>query len=179
MKFIFDQTKYTDMGLIVKQNKNNDIVLFWDENVEAANYIIHVFRTNYHECNNGFMQEVDIKTEVIKYREKDGNYPWCNKEANSYSIIKSCGEYDGPYIHNNKFCYQTTIQGSSYTLNEVNYVSLEKIKFITTFETSRNDLYQIISFLPNGNYIFCLEAENREGHIIQSSVPYYISIEKK
>ena len=57
MKFEINKDKIRDLGLIVKRGNSNNTVLFWDENEQAASYIVEVFRCVEDNVEAGFLSD--------------------------------------------------------------------------------------------------------------------------
>jgi len=85
------------------------------------------------------------------------------------SYIASCRGYHDEVL-------RSWIETSQITVPKVIKEPFEKVKYITQLESSRNDLYINIDFLPYGNYIVIVQAEDRNGQTIKCAMPYYFKV---
>ena len=188
MKFDFDYDKCSDVGLVVKHGNKDNVVLFFDEIEEAACYRANLFRTdiNFGE-QDGFLKKGEVTenpltihydyngatTEVIEQRLKNGDLRFIEKNlvqqitASELTncTIKNAGQSRSYY-------------SNSYKLQKIREISFNEVKFISSLESGRNDLFINIDFLPCGYYFVILQAEDRNGNIIKESIPYYFKIDK-
>ena len=176
MKFVFKQDNYSDIGLIVKHGNKDNVVLFFDKIEDAALYRANLFRTNVNWQNDGFIKEEKVLHKFIKF-EIINNYGRIKEEMKTSFYIN---EPNYPSVVKDKLCFQTyeniCDRWGQHEITSVNYEDFENVKFITSLESSRDELYINIDFLPCGSYFVCLEVENRGGEIIKSAVPYYFKI---
>ena len=191
MKFNFDNNKCSDFGLVVKHGNKDNVVLFFDEVQDAACYRANLFRTNAHYSCEGFVQQAKIIDEQkihIQSTEyhitpqdrlnqnqnrveqvldtkwpayKGDNLVWEDREPINFSC----------QINNHNY------GRGEYKLKLVKQCSFDDVKFITSLEAQRNDLYINIDFLPCGDYFVILQAEGRDGKIIKEALPYYFKVE--
>jgi len=185
MKFGFDKNKCSDIGLIVKHGNKDNVVLFFDEVENAATYKAVLFRTDVVYGTEKFLSEGNITQRKIKLRHFDNNI-----EEKDYTLLN---DHSLPLFIGNNLVYQTKYKSSceSYCFDDsrnwmssgreceiykVNEVPFEKVKYITQLESSRNDLYINIDFLPCGNYIVIVQAEDRNGQTIKCAMPYYFKV---
>ena len=157
MKFEFDAAKCVDMGLEVKYGNVGNVVFFYDQIEAAAGYKLELFRLNLDMKQNGFLQPADIKTEKCRYGE------------NRYVEAPS-------YMDNELVGIREWKEGGGYgypgvTRKDIERCCFGEVKPICTVEMERNVFYASVSFLPEGNYICMLKAEDRTGNEIAASMP--------
>ena len=164
MKFDFEFKKCSDVGLIVKHGNSNNVVFFFDENEDAANYSLELYRLESDVCYSGFLREV----EEIQGQEGSRLVGCdCNKKQFLYS--------------REKIEFVTDRRGFPTQVKRYETLSypFEKVKPICSLSIDRNTYYASVYFLPLGQYICILNIENRTGEIVKSSVPYCFKVEAK
>ena len=194
MKFDFDLTNCSNIGLLVKHGNKDNVVLFFDKIEDAACYKASLFRTHVEYENEGFFKLGKVNAIPCNLMVRD--------YTNGYDRIKKVEDVSleldnqrGPVFSDGNLLSQTwkSVNCLSYYINgserrpdnsgcvklgTINKTSFENIKYITTLESSRNDLYINIDFLPCGNYVVVLQAEDRTGNIICQAMPYYFKVSK-
>lgn len=170
MKFEFDAAKCKDMGLEVKYGNVGNVVFFYDQIEEAAGYKLELFRLDLDMKQNGFLQPADIKINKGAKELYGGR-----REAFEDEFISNSPAYEGDLL-----VVMQEWQESDYR-KKTNRTRLERYPFsvvkpICTLEMERNVFYASVSFLPEGNYICILKAEDRMGNEIAASMPYYFKV---
>lgn len=187
MKFDFVKSKCSDLGLVVKHGNSDNVVFFFDENEDAACYKLRLFRTNLVANNESFIIEDSIKSDDIKYLNRDRdklvrlnnnhieNNPnnLCFKNKELFVQIKRQIKSVTISINGNQSYFY------DYEYFDVLKEKFSEVKFITTIESDRNNLYFNVNFLPCGQYLAILDIENRSGEVFETSIPYYFVIKQK
>ena len=171
MKFEFNEKDCKDFGLIVKHGNKDNIVVFYDKITDASGYIIELFRVNFALSGEGFLQAANIQSEKVLKRTYQGH----EEKENTFVDV------DGPaYVGNELVAvrrwdetdyYRTTVKFS-----KVERYSFDMVKPICSISIDRNQYFANIDFLPYGNYLLVLKAENRNGEIIAATIPYYFVV---
>jgi hypothetical protein len=192
MKFDYDLTNCSNIGLLVKHGNKDNVVLFFDEVEDAACYKASLFRTHVDYANEGFFNlgKVNAIPCNLMVRNYENGYER-RKRVDDESL--ELDNQHGPVFSDGNLLSQTwkSVYCLSYykngselrpdnngyaKLGTIDKTSFENIKYITTLESSRNDLYINIDFLPCGNYVVVLYAEDRTGNIIRQAMPYYFKV---
>ena len=95
---------------------------------------------------------------------------------NTLFVQKSIKSVSGSFRVNGK---DIGFHSSGYTYSIVEVESFSDVKFITTIESDRSNLYFNVNFLPCGQYLAILDIENRSGEVFETSIPYYFVIKAK
>ncbi len=188
MKFDFKKSKSSDLGLIVKHGNSDNVVFFFDEDENAACYKLRLFRTNLVANSESFIAEDLIISDDIQYRNGD-NWVDLNNNHIEKNSNKLCFQNKELFVQikrkirtsNVKINGQNNYYGGyrDYEYSDVLKEKFSDVKFITTIESDRNNLYFNISFLPCGQYLAILDIENRNGEVFKTSIPYYFVIKAK
>lgn len=170
MKFEFDASRCKNMGLKVKYGNVGNVVFFYDQLEEAAGYKLELFRLDLDMKQNGFLQSADIKINKGAKEFYGGR-----REVFEDEFISNSPAYEG-----NLLVVMKEWQESD-SRKKINRTKLERhpfsvVKPICTLEMERNVFYASVSFLPEGNYICMLKAEDRMGNEIAASIPYYFKV---
>jgi hypothetical protein len=188
MKFDFVKSKCFDLGLVVKHGNSDNVVFFFDENEDAACYKLRLFRTNLVANSESFIVEDSIISDDIQYRN---NNDWFDLNSNHIekNQDKLCFQKEDLFVQvkriirakNVKINGQANYYGGyfDYEYSDVLKEKFSDVKFITTIESDRNNLYFNVNFLPCGQYLAILDIENRNGEIFKTSIPYYFVIKQK
>lgn len=171
MKFEFDASKCKDVGLEVKYGNVGNVVFFYDQIEDAAGYKLELFRLDFDMKQNGFLQLADIqvsKGEKILYGGRRENF------EDQYVV-------NLPAYRDNELIGVREWQESDYRNRKINRIELNRYPFsdakpVCTLEMERNVFYASVSFLPEGNYICILKAEDRTGNKIAASMPYHFKV---
>ena len=171
MKFEFDANKCRNVGLEVKYGNVGNVVFFYDQIEAAAGYKLELFRLDFDMKQNGFLQLADIQiNKGVKelYGGRRENF------EDQYVV-------NLPAYRDNELIGVREWQESDYRSRKINRTELSrypfsKVKPICTLDMERNVFYASVSFLPEGNYICILKAEDRMGNEIAASMPYYFKV---
>ena len=188
MKFDFAKSKCSDLGLVVKHGNSDNVVFFFDENEDAACYKLRLFRTNLVANRESFIVEDSIISDDIQYRN---NIDWIDLNNNHIekNPDKLCFQNKELFVQIKRKirAFEVTINGRrskygnnhDYEYSDVSKENFSDVKYITTIESDRNNLYFNVNFLPCGQYLAILDIEDRSGEIFKTSIPYYFIIKQK
>ncbi len=172
MKFEFNARKCRDVGLEVKYGNVGNVVFFYDQIEEAAGYKLELFRLDLDMKQNGFLKPAEIRKKKGDKEEHlhRGKEPF----ADEYLTVVA------PAYQRNELIAQREWE-ERHGYNVIKRTALDrypfsKVKPICTLEMERNVFYASVSFLPEGNYICLLKAEDRTGNEIAASKPYYFKV---
>jgi hypothetical protein len=171
MEFEFDAKKCRDIGLEVKYGNVGNIVFFYDQIEDAAGYKLELFRLDFDMKQNGFLRLADIHINEGSIIGWETNITF----KDEYITLK------GPAYEGNNFLVMLEREDHCRRKGKVRRTELSrypfsKVKPICTLELERNVFYASVSFLPEGNYICILKAEDRTGNEITASMPYYFKV---
>lgn len=170
MQFKFCADECSDVGLIVRHGNQDNVVLFFDENPEAACYQALLFRTDAVFPMEGFLEEARIEESKVTRR-------YSEIEIISTRILNKSPVYQKEELVVPKS--EQFDRDAQKTIYSIERMEFDTIKFITCLESSRNNLYINITFLPIGQYFVILNVEGRSGETIETSLPYYFKVEKQ
>ena len=169
MKFEFIESNSSNVGLVMSKGVSGNIVFFWDENEDAAEYDIEIYRCPLTFNREGFVKsstivETEIMIEIYGHREKGINFAVQNSPAIVDGKLAGNNEWqDGDFYHKVK-------------RSQVVYKEFNEIKPICVEIIERNRFYKSFNDLAVGDYIAILKIMNRKGEEITRSYPYYFSI---
>lgn len=170
MKFDFNYEKCSDLGLIVNHGNKDNVVLFFDEVEEAACYRACLFRTNAN-YGEGFIEKADITRKQIVITDQDNT----QKRIVEERINNNAGR---PLFIDKNLVIDSVATYRNARIHVAVKYPFKEVKFITSLESSRNDLYINIDFLPCGSYFVILQVEDRNGNIIKEAKPYYFKVDR-
>ena len=170
MNFEFDANKCRDVGLEVKYGNVGNVVFFYDQIEAAAGYKLELFRLDFDMKQNGFLQLADIQINK-GVKELYGG----KREAFEDEFITDAPAYEGEQLVAMRE-WQEQDYRRKVKRTELQCYPFSKVKPICTLEMERNMFYASVSFLPEGNYICILKAEDRTGNEIAASMPYYFKV---
>lgn len=199
MSHEFKIGKCDDCGLVVKHGNKDNVVLFFDELKDGAIYRAVLYRTDVDYMNESFIEKAEITNSsfVLEIQEwvQDANYgsrrevkhhTFESKELTKKSfstyledclMVQSWETKDClRYRKSNSSNYIASGNSTTCKIGRIDKVPFSKVKYITSIESSRNDLYINIDFLPCGQYFVILEVEDRNGKIIKETTPYYFKV---
>ena len=171
MKFEFDAKKCCDVGLEVKYGNVGNVVFFYDQIEAAAGYKLELFRLDFDMKQNGFLQLVDIQINK-GVKELYGG----KREAFEDEYVAILPAYMGDELIGMREWQESDYRNRKINRTELSRYPFSKVKPICTLDMERNVFYASVSFLPEGNYICILKAEDRMGNEIAASMPYYFKV---
>ncbi len=170
MKFEFDAAKCVDMGLEVKYGNVGNVVFFYDQIDEAAEYKLELFRLDFDMKQNGFLKPANIQVNKVVKELYGGR-----RETFEDGYVTNAPSYkDDKLVEMRE--WQESDSRKKVNRTELIYRPFAEVKPICTLEMERNIFYASVSFLPEGNYICILKAEDRMGNEIAASMPYYFKV---
>lgn len=169
MKFEFDAKKCCDVGLEVKYGNVGNVVFFYDQIEAAAGYKLELFRLDFDMKQNGFLQFADIQI------NKGVKELYGDKRVFEDEFITDAPAYEGEQLVAMREWQEQDCRGK-VKRTELQRYPFSKVKPICTLDMERNVFYASVSFLPEGNYICTLKAEDRTGNEIAASMPYYFKV---
>ena len=171
MKFEFDAVKCKDMGLEVKYGNVGNVVFFYDQIEEAAGYKLELFRLDFDMKQNGFLQLADIQiNKGVKTLYGGGSEPFEDE------YVANLPAYMGDELIGMREWQESDYRNRKINRTELSRYPFSKVKPICKLDMERNVFYASVSFLPKGNYICILKAEDRMGNEIAASMPYYFKV---
>lgn len=166
MKFEFIESNSSNVGLVMSKGVSGNIVFFWDENEDAAEYDIEIYRSPLSFKREGFIKssttvETEILIETYGHRENVVD-----------SVVQNEPAFvDGKLAGNNEWHYYKVKRST------VVYKDFSEIKPVCVETIDRNRFYKSFNDLAKGAYIILLKIINRKGEEIARSYPYYFNIE--
>jgi hypothetical protein len=179
MKFEFNEEKSTNVGLVMSTGTIGNTVFFWDENEEAAEYVIELYRSPISKKYNGFIFPSEVQEREVSTSEySDTRRRFVDVKVKNTSINRTIGIVGDKltttrtWEDTNSGNYRGKVQRSEVTYNEFSEVKPVCVEII-----ERNRFYKSFNDLAKGSYIAILKLMNRGGEEISRSYPYYFTID--
>lgn len=169
MKFELNESNNYELGLVVRHYANI-IGVFWDENPVAASYIIELYRLNFQFPSEGFLSKVEITESTWRSTKPyERNIMITNTE-----ISVSSPAYIGKnFVKNDEKLSDKKSQRQQYSVILYPFTSVKPVYYLTI---ERNRYYTALNDLVAGDYIIVLKSEDKQGNIIEQSIPYYFCV---
>lgn len=159
MKFYCDLNENQKCGLVVKKGLVDSVAFFWDEDKDAASYVIELYRMEYGYANEGFF--VDESLTRGQYFKKAGD------SVLSYKLDDR-DNVRSPLIINGRMAFNV--------MSKIQFLEYSEIKPICSIRTDRNRFFTSVQGLPQGNYICLFKIEDRLENVLAVERPYYFRI---
>lgn len=179
MKFEFIESNSSNLGLVMSRGVSGNRVFFWDENEDAAEYVLELYRTPLALKASTFIfpskvyeQEISIpvysdeRMGFIKSTEIN------SRAEKQLSFIDGKLATTREWEDDNPQYYREKIKRS-----KMEYTDFSEIKPVCVDSIDRNKFYKSYDDLAKGSYILLLKIMNRQGKEIARSYPYYFNIE--
>lgn len=179
MKFEFNEEKSTNVGLVMSNGTTGNIVFFWDENEDAAEYVLELYRTPFSIKAATFI----LPSKVYEHEISVSVYSDEKRRFINATEINSRAERQPSFIEGklattrkwedqDQQNYRNKIKRS-----KVEYTDFSEIKPVCVESIDRNRFYKSYNDLAKGSYIIVLKIMSRKGEEITRSYPYYFNIE--
>lgn len=179
MKFEFIESNSSNVGLVMSKGVSGNIVFFWDENEDAAEYILELYRCPFSIKAATFI----LSSKVYEHEISVSVYSDEKRRFINTTEINSCAERQPSFIEGklattrvweeqDQQNYRNKIKRS-----KVEYTDFCEIKPVCVECIDRNKFYKSYNDLAKGSYIIVLKIMGRRGEEITRSYPYYFNIE--
>ena len=179
MKFEFIESNSSNVGLVMSKGVSGNVVFFWDENDDAAEYILELFRSPF---------SIKAATFILpsKVYEHEISIPVYSDEKRRFinaTEINSRAERQPSFIEGKlattRYWEEQDQQNyrNKIKRSKVEYTDFSEIKPVCVESIDRNTFYKSYNDLAQGSYILLLKIVNRKGEEITRSYPYYFNIE--
>ena len=179
MKFEFIESNSSNVGLVMSKGVSGNIVFFWDENEDAAEYVLELYRTPFSIKAATFI----IPSKIYEHEISISVYSDEKRRFINTTEINSGAERQPSFIEGklattrvwedqDQQNYRNKIKRS-----KVEYTDFSEIKPVCVESIDRNRFYKSYNDLAKGSYIIVLKIMSRKGEEITRSYPYYFNIE--
>ena len=179
MKFEFIESNSSNVGLVMSKGVSGNIVFFWDENEDAAEYVLELYRTPFSIKAATFI----IPSKIYEHELSISVYSDEKRRFINTTEINSGAERQPSFIDGklattrawedqDQQNYRNKIKRS-----KVEYTDFSEIKPVCVESIDRNRFYKSYNDLAKGSYIVVLKIMSRKGEEITRSYPYYFNIE--
>ena len=179
MKFEFIESNSSNVGLVMSKGVSGNIVFFWDENEDAAEYILELYRCPFSIKAATFI----LPSKVYEHEISVSVYSDEKRRFINATEINSRAERQPSFIdgklattreweEQDQQNYRNKIKRS-----KVEYTDFSEIKPVCVESIDRNRFYKSYNDLAKGSYIIVLKIMSRKGEEITRSYPYYFNIE--
>ena len=179
MKFEFNEEKSTNVGLVMSNGTTGNIVFFWDENEDAAEYVIELYRSPISKKYSGFILFSEVQElEVSTSEYSDARRGFVDVKVKNTSINRTIGIV-GDKLTTTRTWEDTNPRNyrEKVKRSEVVYKEFSEVKPVCVEIIERNRFYKSFNDLAKGSYIAVLKLMNRGGEEISRSYPYYFTID--